>query len=449
MRALDGKWRDVAKCRRGKTWGKGSTTITFAGDGSVSHVEVGTPFAGTPTGDCIAGALSSTRVEPFGDSEAATRLPRVRRTEVTSSAVGSPPARTARRAAKRGSRPIRTQGAGGLTDPIGCPKVHPHIIISGYMSLGQYVGTLNLLGDESRIRLCALLRERELTVTDLVRVTGISQSRVSTHLARLREAGFVRDRREGQHSFYALAVNTLPGTAKAVLEEATSSADPTLEGDQRRLLELDAEQRGGLPDAFAGEMHRHYSPGRTWESLATGIAALLRLGDVLDVGSGDGAAAAYLAPHCRSLVCIDTSPRMIDAARERLAAFPNVRAQVADVHELPFRASSFDSVIMFHTLTYAEHPQRALEECARVLRPGARLVLLSLDKHDQGGVTAPYGERHTGFAPRTLRALLSRAGLGVTFADVACREAKKPHFRVVLAVAEKPRSGATKNTKSG
>jgi ArsR family transcriptional regulator len=308
------------------------------------------------------------------------------------------------------------------------------------MSLAHYVGTLNLLGDESRIRLCALLRERELTVTDLVRVTGISQSRVSTHLARLREGGFVRDRRDGQHSFYLLAVNTLPVTAKAVLDEATSSADPTLEADQRRLLELEAEQRGKLPESFAGEMHRHYSPGRTWESLVMGMAALLRLGDVLDVGSGDGAAAAYLAPYCRSLVCVDISARMIDAARERLAAYPHARTLVADVEELPFRASSFDSALVFHTLAYAEHPQRALDECARVLRPGGRLVILSLDKHDQPDVTAPYGERHTGFAPRTLRSLLSRAGLDVASSEVACRENKKPHFQVVLAVAEKPRS---------
>ena len=85
------------------------------------------------------------------------------------------------------------------------------------------------------------------------------------------------------------------------------------------------------------------------------------------------------------------------------------------MHDLPFRASSFDSVIVFHTLTYAEHPQRALEECARVLRPGGRLVILSLDKHEQLDVTAPYGERHPGFSPRALRCLLSRAGLGVTF----------------------------------
>jgi hypothetical protein len=70
IRALDGKWRDVAKCRRGKAWGKASTTVTFSNDGSVSHVEVGEPFGGTPTGDCIADALAGTHVEPFGDKSA-------------------------------------------------------------------------------------------------------------------------------------------------------------------------------------------------------------------------------------------------------------------------------------------------------------------------------------------------------------------------------------------
>ncbi|HVH43791.1 MAG TPA: metalloregulator ArsR/SmtB family transcription factor [Labilithrix sp.] len=319
------------------------------------------------------------------------------------------------------------------------------------MDLAHYVGTLNLLGDESRLRLCALLRERELSVTELVRVTGISQSRVSTHLARLREGGFVRDRRDGQHAFYALALDKLPGTAKAVLDEATSSADSTLTGDRRRLEALEAEQRGRLPESFAGEMERHYSPGRTWQSLAVGLAALLRLGDVLDVGSGDGAAAGYLAPYCRSLTCVDTSARMIDAAKERLAKYANVTAEVGDVHALPFDAASFDSVVMFHTLTYAEHPQRALDEVTRVLRPGGRLVLLSLDKHEQREVTAPYGERHAGFSPRTLRSLLSRAGLSVNFCDVACRETKKPHFQVVLAVADKvePRAHSERKAKSG
>jgi SAM-dependent methyltransferase len=309
------------------------------------------------------------------------------------------------------------------------------------MNLSGCVGALNILGDENRIRLCALLRERELSVTDLVRVTGISQSRVSTHLARLREGGFVRDRKDGTRCFYGLAQGSLPSAAKVVLDEAADSTDPTLEGDRRRLAELDAERRGALPESFVGEMERHYSPGRTWQSLAVGLAALLELGDVLDAGSGDGAAAGYIAPYCRSLTCVDTNPRMIEAARVRLQRYAKVRAQVADVHDLPFRASSFDSVLLFHTLTYAERPQVALEECARVLRDNGRLVVLALSAHDQRAITTPYGERHPGFEPRALKRLLTRAGLNVPFSEITCREAKKPHFQVVLAVAHKTKTG--------
>jgi ArsR family transcriptional regulator len=308
--------------------------------------------------------------------------------------------------------------------------------------LTHFVETLNLLGDESRIRLCALLRERELCVTDLVRITGMSQSRVSTHLGRLREAGFVRDRRQGQQSFYGLSIDALPPTARAVLEEASGSRDPTLESDQRRLSELEAERRGAGSD-FGDDIERYYSPGRTWQSLAVGLAALLNLGDVLDVGSGDGAAASSLAPYCRTLTCIDSSTKMIEAARERLHRFEQVTARVADVHDLPFGDGSFDAVLMFHTLTYAERPARALAECARVLRPGGRLVVLCLDEHRQHEVTAPYGERHPGFSPASVRELLARAGLSVRISEVSCRESRKPHLQVVLAVAHKPASPVT------
>jgi SAM-dependent methyltransferase len=313
-------------------------------------------------------------------------------------------------------------------------------------NLNHYVDTLTLLGDENRMRLCALLRERELCVTDLVRVTGISQSRVSTHLGRLREAGFVRDRRHGAQSFYALSTDAFPTAVRACLEEAASSGDPTLEGDRKRLHELEAERRGEVSDRLVDEMERDYSPGRTWQSLAVGIAALLRLGDVLDVGSGDGAAAAALAPYCRSLTCIDTNERLVAAARERLSGSGVVRAQVADVHDLPFKDGSFDSVIMFHTLTYAEHPARALAECARVLRPGGRFVLLCLDEHRQSEVTARYGERHPGFSPRAVRGLLTRAGLDVASTEVASRQVKKPHLQVVLAIADKPQTPASSGT---
>ena len=317
------------------------------------------------------------------------------------------------------------------------------------MDLSAYVGTLNLLGDESRIRLCALLRERELSVTDLVRVTGISQSRVSTHLARLREGGFVRDRRDGQHSFYALAKDSLPGTAKAVLDEA--DARPPIRRSRAisgASSELDAERRGALPESFAGEMERHYSPGRTWQSLAVGLAALLRprrrARRRLGRRRGGGLPRPVLPlAHVHRHEPADDRSR----ARAPRRASRTCGPRWPTCTTCPFGAASFDSILLFHTLTYAEKPQRALEECARVLRPGGRVVVLTLDAHEQRDVTAPYGERHAGFSPRALKSLLTRAGLAVTFADVACREAKKPHFEVVLSDRREGRTARAKTPK--
>jgi SAM-dependent methyltransferase len=306
------------------------------------------------------------------------------------------------------------------------------------MELGNYAEALSLLGDESRLRLCALLAERELCVSELVRATGIAQSRVSTHLARLRDAGFLRHRRDGTQAFYGLARDGLTETVRGFLHEVSTSADRTLQADRDRLAALDAERHDGLPESAILELDRDYSPGRTWQSLALGAASLLRLGDVLDVGCGDGAVASVLAPYCRTLTCIDNDERAVQGAGERLGSHAQASVQVADVHALPFRDESFDDVLVFHTLTYAENPARALAECARVLRPNGRVVLLCLDQHEEHEITAAYGLLHPGFSVRRVRALLQGAGLSVSRAEIACKEARKPHLRVVLAEAEKP-----------
>lgn len=306
------------------------------------------------------------------------------------------------------------------------------------MQLGNYAEALSLLGDENRLRLCALLAERELCVSELVRVTGMAQSRVSTHLARLRDAGFLRHRRNGTQAFYGLARDGMTETVRGLLREVSTSSDRTLKADRERLAALDAERNEGLPESAILELDRDYSPGRTWQSLALGAASLLRLGDVLDVGCGDGTVASVLAPYCRTLTCIDSDERAVESASERLASHVHARVQAADVHALPFGDASFDDVLLFHTLTYAEQPDRALSECARVLRPGGRAVLLCLDQHEEHDLNAAYGLLHPGFSARQLRALLQGAGLRGARAEIACREARKPHLRVVLAQAEKP-----------
>ncbi|MBC7173678.1 MAG: class I SAM-dependent methyltransferase [Polyangiaceae bacterium] len=185
-------------------------------------------------------------------------------------------------------------------------------------------------------------------------------------------------------------------------------------------------------------MERHYSPGRTWEALARGLVPLFELGDVLDVGCGDGVLASLLAPRSRQYTGLDKSPKVIDAARRRLAGLPRVELVQGDMEALPFEAESFDAVLLFHVLTYARVPSDALSEAARVLRPGGRLVAVTLAAHEHVASTERYGHLHPGFAPSAIRASLARAKLSVDTCAITSRETREPHFEVLTAVATKP-----------
>lgn len=306
-------------------------------------------------------------------------------------------------------------------------------------SLDSCVGLLGLLADPTRLRLLALLAEDELTVAELVSITELSQSRVSSHLGRLREAGLLRMRPEGASTFYTRN-DAMPDEGRELWNLVRSRlADRTLESDrERRAVVVEARAgAGGWLDSIAGEMERHYSPGRTWESLAHGILGFAALGDVLDVGSGDGFVAGLLAPRSRTVTCLDRSERMLAAAKRRLGRSENVRFSLGDMHELPFSAPSFDRVALFNVLPYSRDPPRALAEAARVLRNGGVLSVIALAHHEHGTVTAPYGHVQSGFEPQALRKMLVRAGLSVRHCDVVVRERRAPHFETIAAYAEK------------
>jgi SAM-dependent methyltransferase len=301
--------------------------------------------------------------------------------------------------------------------------------------------SLNLLGDSTRLRLLRLLEAHELTVGEVTAATGLTQSRVSTHLGKLRDAGLLDDRRAGTFTFYRLAQGGLPPRLSRLWELLRRDLDDAvLAADQERAQELIRERADGAlwPERVAGEMERHYSPGRTWEATARAFTCLLRLGDVLDVGSGDGSIAELLAPRAHSILCVDHSPRVVAAARARLARQANAECMQGDMHALPVSGARFDQVLMLNVLAYAERPAEALSEAARVLRPGGQLLLVTLDAHDHQAVTASYGHLQPGFAPSDLRAMLLEARLAVDLCEVTSVERRTPRLRVVTALASRP-----------
>ncbi len=308
------------------------------------------------------------------------------------------------------------------------------------MDLATASSVLRLLADPTRVRLLALLEREELTVAELAAVLHLAQPRVSTHLAKLKEAGLVRDRRAGVSAYYR-ANNEGDEAQHDLLTSLRASIDDALlREDAARLPGVLANRarEEGWADTVAGDMERHYSPGRTWETLARSLLQLLETGDVLDIASGDGITAELLAPHAHSIVCVDSSKRVVEAAAKRLKPFGNVRVVQGDMHALELGRQRFDLVLMLHALTYAEHPAQAVAEAARVLRPGGRLLAVTLGQHDHRAVVEPFDHRNLGFSSAQLDGHARSAGLEVLSCNRLSRERKAPHFEVISLLARKP-----------
>jgi len=91
------------------------------------------------------------------------------------------------------------------------------------------VEEFKVLGDKTRLRILSLLQGRELCVCDLTEVLEISQPGVSQHMRRLRQAGFVNERRGGQWIYYSLNM----GNSLIILLLPTF---PKVKEDEERLM---------------------------------------------------------------------------------------------------------------------------------------------------------------------------------------------------------------------
>lgn len=308
------------------------------------------------------------------------------------------------------------------------------------MDLRTTANTLRLLSDPTRVRLLSLLQREELTVAEMSTVLQLAQPRVSTHLAKLKEAGLVHVRRAGVSAYYR--INNDPGSdidgLLAVLADTLD--DALLDQDRARLPEVLATRADeqGWADSVAGDMERHYSPGRTWETMARSLLQLLGTGDVLDIASGDGVLAELLAPHAHSVTCVDSSARIVEAARRRLQRCDNVRVVEGDMLALKLGRKRFDLVLVMHSLTHTDHPQQVLSEAARVLKSGGRLLAVTLARHVHKAVVEPFDHRNLGFDINDLTAMARAGDLEVIECKRISRERRPPHFEVLSLLARKP-----------
>lgn len=296
-----------------------------------------------------------------------------------------------------------------------------------------------LLADSTRLRLLLILEQEELSVAELAAILQLAQPRVSTHLSRLKEAGLVVDRREGVSVYYRMSGRFQDRSLQALWAVLRQSAeDPLVQQDLERISKV-LLSRSGMTwaDSVAGDMDRHYSPGRTWEATARALVKLLSPGKVLDIASGDGVMAELLASIASEVVCIDISEKVVAAGRKRLVGRANVEFRTGDMHQLPFKDRDFDTVLLMHALTYTDRPEKVLAEASRVLKPGGMLLLVTLARHRHKKAVEPYNHANLGFSSEQLQKLANQNRLIVKHCDITMHEKRPPHFAVLTLSAQR------------
>jgi len=304
--------------------------------------------------------------------------------------------------------------------------------------MASILRALKLLGDPTRIRILRLLAREELAVAELQEILSTGQSTVSSHLAQLRQAGLVEDRKSGKHVRYSLG-RAAPKTLLKAVEEAARELGETGRDEEALALVLEKrrEKTRAFFDELAGKFGRHYMPGRSWKAMAEALLALLPPVEAADLGAGEGAVAFLLARRAVRVYAVDSSPQMVEHGR-RLAAergVRNVEYRLGDLESLPLEAASVDVAFFSQSLHHAQHPERAVREARRILRPGGRVVILDLARHHHEEARELYADEWLGFTEAEMRRFLRQAGFRQIETALVHREEQAPHFETLLATA--------------
>ncbi len=287
----------------------------------------------------------------------------------------------------------------------------------------QVLAMLRAAGDATRLRLLLLLREAELTVSELTQILGQSQPRVSRHLKLLCDAGLLQRFKEGSWVFYR-AADRGPGAAFAdAVLEAADAIQSLPDGDKHRLAEVRGARAAVAADFFkanAAEWERIrslHAPEKDVEDAIVGLLKGAPIESLLDAGTGTGRMLELLAPQIGRGVGVDVSPDMLAIARDRLerAGIHHCQVRLADVFYLPFAAEGpgdgFDAVLFHQVLHYLDDPQAAVLEGARVLRPGGRILIADFAPHALEFLRDEYAHRRLGFSDREAAGWFKAAAL--------------------------------------
>ncbi|MGB5630762.1 MAG: metalloregulator ArsR/SmtB family transcription factor [Woeseiaceae bacterium] len=239
-------------------------------------------------------------------------------------------------------------------------------------STEQLLNQFKALADPVRARLVVLCGVVECSVSELTQITGLSQPRVSQHLKQLIAENLLERFRDGHFVFYRVPLNDAGSSARRKLLALLPEDEPEFARDLEKLRKLRAGGEPGAVVAATGDE-------RFLHKALVDLTVAAPLGDLLDVGCGQGRILKLLATRAHRVVGVDVDSDLRRLARAELllAGSPNCSLRQGDMYALPFADGEFDTIILDDVLPGADRPTAVIEEASRLLTAGGRVLLLA------------------------------------------------------------------------
>lgn len=316
---------------------------------------------------------------------------------------------------------------------------------------------MKALGEPMRLRILGLLARQELSVGELGRALGCSQSRVSNHLRVLRKFALLDERHVGPATFLSLRAiardeSSFEGRMWSALSPELSRLSEHAEDLARLRVVLDERRRSSRDffDRVAGD----------WETIgvdfATGQARQRVVANFLspelviaDLGCGTGYVAQAFAGVCKKVIAIDRSQGMLSEARGRLEATPagtHFELRQGELDRLPLADDEVDGAVCAMVLHHLDDPAACLAEMFRAVRPGGAAVVLELAPHREEWMHEELGDRHLGLEGSSVASRMREAG----FEDVTLEMTDDHYQPAPREGGDSPITGAgSAKTKGG
>ncbi len=294
------------------------------------------------------------------------------------------------------------------------------MIIVVYVGNMDAIATyLKTLGHPDRLRILALLKQGELTVSELVQILGLSQPRITQYIKSLEQVGVVERMKEGSWVFSRLKRGLEAESPILTATLATlSDENAQLTEDRARLEEVRADRSRQAEVFFASvakdqdQLGHEYLPQADIETALLNLVTGLKFSRMVDLGTGTGRMLKLFAPHIHSGVGIDDSAEMLRVARHTLSddTYAHISVQQADLQDAPLKDGAADLVTLHQVLHFLDDPANAVVEAARLLGEGGHMLITDFTTHNLEHYRDDYAHRRLGVSDPDMAQILSQAG---------------------------------------